>query len=235
MLLDTGAERSVITRAAVARLKLALDPWVGSALRGAGGRIDEHQNAVVHTAMIGDTRLYQRAPGTALSLPVSALDLEGVDGLLGSDMLRHHSVTLDLAAGQLQFDAPPVSSARIRLEKFRLNLLLVPVTLDGHRLAALVDTGASISFINARGLFQLGLTAAALARDPVVQSAAIGGSFTARRHRFVSLKLGGLTIPNAELLAAEVPQPGFDMVLGLDALSRQPFTLSYEGLWLAIV
>ena len=44
--------------------------------------------------------------------------------------------------------------------------LVVPVSVDGRSLRALIDTGASASLIVAPGIYRLGLTPEILARDP---------------------------------------------------------------------
>jgi predicted aspartyl protease len=55
MVLDTGAERSTITRAAAGRLGLTFDPRVETTMRGAGGQLERHPNAYVRPASIGGT------------------------------------------------------------------------------------------------------------------------------------------------------------------------------------
>src|SRR5580698_26191 len=64
MLLDTGTERSVVTSAAVRRLRLRSDPWVDTILRGAGGLLETHPNADVNSATMGRVTLFQRLPGS---------------------------------------------------------------------------------------------------------------------------------------------------------------------------
>ena len=67
ILLDTGAERSVISRTAAARLGLPFDPWVETTMRGAGGQLETHRNADVQIATLGGVRLLQR-PAQAVAL-----------------------------------------------------------------------------------------------------------------------------------------------------------------------
>ena len=140
MVVDTGAERTVLTRAAVARLGLRLDPYVDSILRGAGGRLETYRNADVGHASLGGMRLPQRA-GAKLSLSVTDMAL-GADGLLGGDLLRHFTLTLDFAAGTLAL-GPAGSRAggnAVALRRLWPDLLLATVRLDGRALVALVDT-----------------------------------------------------------------------------------------------
>ncbi len=236
MLLDTGAERSVITLAAAKRLRLKFDPWVDTTMRGAGGRLDTHANADVSAAAIGGIPIYQRRSLLSLSLAVTTLDLGDVDGLLGGDILQHHTLDLDFTAAILTLGlrraALPSHSVRLRL--LWPDLLLAPVVLDGRGLTALVDTGSSASLINARGLHRLGLTPARIAAGRPMSSLSLGGRLNANLYPFAGLRIGPLVIRNPAILAAEIPEAAFDMILGLDVLGRQRLLLSYADLTLAL-
>lgn len=212
LLLDTGAERTIMAAAAVARLGLRRDGWVGTTLRDATGRLERHANVDVAMARAGGVRLSQGLPGGGLSLPVSSDDLAGADGLLGGDILRHFSVDLDFSRARLMLrPAGDATPGTVRLQTLRGDLLLAPLRLDGHALTALVDTGASVSLLNARGLYRLGLDAAP-------------------SHRFGALQIGALRVPDPILLTLDVAAAGYDLVLGLDVLGRRRFIVSYQRL-----
>ena len=231
MVLDTGAERTVLTRSAVARFGLPLDEFVGSTMRGAGGRLDEHRNAIVANLSIGGVGLAVQTPGGALSLPVVAFELDDIAGLLGGDMLRHTTLDFDFAAGWLSVlpdrTCAQSTAVAVPLTLLRRFLLLAPIELDGHKLTALVDTGASISLINARGLHRLGLSTDRTTHDPEVFPKVLGGNIPAHRHSFGTLRIGGYEISAPRLLVYPQPEPAFDLVLGLDILARQKIRLSY--------
>src|ERR1700678_3833443 len=151
MLLDTGAELTLVTGAAAARLALRPDAWVGTTLRGAGGLVERRANVDVGVARLGGVRLFQRLPGGGLSLPVTNSDLGGADGLLGGDVLRHFVLDLDIPGARLALRGPATPShprSAVPLQSLRGDLLLAQVRLDGHALTGLVDTGASVSLIN---------------------------------------------------------------------------------------
>jgi len=235
MIVDTGSERTVLTRAGVARFALPLDEYVGTAMRGAGGRIDEHRNAIVHRLTLGGVALEPHEVSGPLSLPVVGLDM---DGLIGGDALRHFALDFNFATRKLGLRAADscVSGTAdiIAAQVLRLTLLTIPVHLDGHLLTALVDTGSSASMLNARGLSRMGLTPALQAADPVVSSLALGGRFAAHRHRFSTLQIGRHTIQAPALLTLDAPEPAYDLILGLDLLSRQNLLLSYSPAFAAI-
>jgi len=237
MVLDTGAARSVITRAAALRLGLSLDPWVQTTLRGAGGQLETHRNADVRMAAIGPARLLQRPSEPGLSLAVTSSGLDGADGLLGGDILRYFDLDLDVPHGRMALRQAGRSRAgpgAVPLTPLWPDLLLAPVALQGQELTALVDTGSSVSLVNARGLDRLGLSQAAMADDPPAATAAIGGRFPVRVHRFTALRLGALGVPAPMLLTAFVPEPAFDLILGMDVLGRQRVVVSYQSLRLTI-
>lgn len=233
MVLDTGAERTVITAAAASRLRLRRDLWVDTPMVGAGGLAEAHPNADVSSATLGGVVLYQSLPGRALSLSVTDQLLDGADGLLGADMLRHQTLDLDMPKARLVLQ--PVSEAvptnnSIPLRPWTRGLLLAPLRVDDQELTALVDTGASGTLINARGLYKLGITPARAAQDPVVSVAGLGGRFRAHIHQFASLQFGELSMPAPLLLTTPVPEVAFDVILGLDILGREQFRISYTSL-----
>jgi predicted aspartyl protease len=238
MVLDTGAELTVVTRAAVARLGLRPDPWVGTTLRGAGGLLERHANADAVSAQAGGIKLFQGQPGRGLSLPVTSSDLGGADGLLGGDVLRHYTLDLDIPNARLVLRgavAPAQTAGAVLLQPLRRDLLLAPVQLDGHALTALLDTGAAASLINARGLYRLGLLPARQVHDSLVPMQALGGESMVRRHRFGELRIGAVTVPEPTILTQAVPEPAYDLVLGLDVLGRQRLVLSYPGMTLQFI
>jgi predicted aspartyl protease len=233
MILDTGAEISIVTGAAMARLGLRRDPWVGTTLRGAGGLVERRANVDVGVALLGGVKLIQHPPSSGLSLPVTSSDLGGADGLLGGDVLRHYVLDLDIPGARLALRGPettPNSNGDVKLQSLRGDLLLAPVVLDGHALTGLVDTGASVSLINARGLYRLGLVPALQLHDPAVPMLSVGGESIVRRRQFTELRIGALKLATPTILTEQVPEAAYDLVLGLDVLARQRLMLSYPGL-----
>ncbi len=236
MVLDTGAERTLVTASAVRRLGLRRDPWVGSTMRGAGGMLETHPNADVNSAMIGGTRLFQRLSSPGLSLSVANFDLGDADGLLGGDVLRHYALDLDFPRRQLALHPADQSVPRtdaVQLSPLRGDLLLAPVWLDGQSVVALVDTGASVSLINARGLHKLGLTPEQVERDQPLSSMSLGGKLMGHLHRFTELRIGRLTVMQPWMLTAAVPELAFDLTLGLNVLGQHRLLISYADLALS--
>jgi aspartyl protease len=150
--LDTGAERTIITAAAAQRLGVESHFEYPRRMRGLDGALSS-----------GDARLRSLGlGGTALAdlkVLVGSLSLSGptgkpLDGLLGADFFSSFEVDLDLAHGRLALYqrlscaivAPPWRQpyATVPVNRSLHDHLFFPVTLDGHRFAAFIDIGAEL-------------------------------------------------------------------------------------------
>jgi hypothetical protein len=108
--------------------------------------------------------------------------------------------------------------------------IVVPVTVDGVPLRALLDTGASGSLIAAPGMFRMGIELASLAADPGDLVSGLGSRVvTMRRHQFRSLRIGEQAIEQPLLWVAPIRlQPIVDMLLGADWLATRRIWISYS-------
>ena len=86
LVLDTGAELTLLTAASVKSLLLARSQFTVSQLIGVGGAVS---NADVYADLQLGTADFQRRFVVA--------DLPGMSGLIGGDVLRHYDVEIDLA------------------------------------------------------------------------------------------------------------------------------------------
>jgi hypothetical protein len=161
------------------------------------------------------------------------------DGLLGGDLLSFFDIDLDLPARQLTLFsvegcagrflpwAGPYEAISIQLGMRSRTQPLVPVRLDGQPLLAVLDSGASASFVNLRGMRRLGLTTAMLANDPAMTAGVVGGMVSGRLHRFVALQVGPVVMREPSLLTVPVPTPIFDLLVGLDVWRTHRVWISY--------
>ena len=241
--LDTGAERSMVTPDAVRRLGLALDEWVGTRMRGIGG-IVEHRNANPRSLTLGGVALRRRTVTHDTSLTVGAIpsaEIAGqrIDGLLGRDFLSPFDLLLDPAAATLTlYDVHGCAGpflpwkhpyVAIQAKQPMDTAMVLPVTLDGVALQALLDTGATASVLTARGMVRLGLTSAHMARDAQSQARGVGPQ-PARmwQHRFASLLVGADRTANPLLWVAAIRVvPFVDMLLGEDWLAGRRVWISF--------
>lgn len=240
--LDTGAERSVVTREAVQRLGLALDEWVATTMQGVGGA-ERHRNALPRSLSLGGVALQRRTITRDTSLTVARLPpvtATPIDGLLGRDFLASFDLEIDFPAHTLRLhDVHGCSGAflpaadrfqPIPVEMPANTALVVPVRLGGVMLRALLDTGANASLIAAPGMARIGLSPTAPA-DPEAAATVAGiGPATLRvgmRH-FATMQVGPVTTTGVNLLVAPVHAvPIVDMLLGSDWMQGRRLWLSF--------
>ena len=234
--MDTGAERSLVTPDAVRRLGLPLDQWVGTTMHGVGGVV-EHQNADPRSLTLGGVTLQRHTITHDTSLTVGPLPEPGagtpLDGLLGRDFLSVFDLQLDMAAHRLtlynvqgcsgRFLPWTAPYASVPVVTPMTHALILPITLDSHRLTALLDTGASTTVIALPGMIKLGVTRESLAGDQASAARGVGRqSPEMHRHRFGILQIGSETESNPMLWVAPVRlTPIVDALLGADWLMAQ--------------
>lgn len=238
MILDTGAQRSVVTHTAVRRLDLALDEWVATTMRGVGG-VERNRNALPRSLTLGGVPLERRTRTRDTSLAVATLPFAGVDGLLGRDFLSVFDLDLDMAAAMatlhevsgcmgafLPWSGPYVA---LPVSNPTDSALVVAVTLDEVPLRALLDTGASQTVLAAPGMARLGLTVEALAASRQASAIGLGPrTVTGWSHRFRSLTIGPDRVSAPTLWIAPIRLiPIVDMVLGADWLATRRVWISF--------
>ena len=175
--LDTGADRTLLTPAAVRRLGLRLDPWVGTTTIGIGGT-ERHANAVARSLTLAGVALRQARVTGGLSLSVGAIPGAGVggmvvDGVLGRDLLARFDLALDFPAARVGLYRVRGCAGRFlpwlvpyggveSLPGYRA-MLGIPVRADGVVLRAMIDTGSTGSLVSGAGMARLGWSVAGLA------------------------------------------------------------------------
>lgn len=242
-ILDTGADRTLMDADMVRRMGIERDQWVASTVRGIGG-YEESPNALPRSLQLAGVTLRRKTLAadnsvTVGPLPISQVDGHPIAGLLGRDFLSAFDLDLDLPAhrltlysvegcrqGFLPWTTPymavpattPIGAA-----------LVVPVSVDGHPLRALIDSGASSSLITASGIFRLGLTQEQLAGDPGTSGSGVGPHRVLMHlHRFATLRVGADVTRAPQIWVAPVHVvPIVDMLLGADWLSQRHVWLSY--------
>jgi hypothetical protein len=242
-ILDTGAERTVMSEASVRQLGLARDSWVATTLRGIGGTA-ERPDALPRSLRLGGVTLRRNTLLADTSVTVGPLPLaeiagHRIAGLLGRDFLSPFDLDLDLPARRLTLYQVrgcragflPWASAYAAIPA---NLssgaaLVIQVMVDGRPLRALVDTGASATLLTLPGLTRLGLTAASLAHDPGGEGSGLGpASVPMRQHRFNELRVGADVMREPLLWTASVRVvPSADLLLGADWLASRRVWLSF--------
>ncbi len=241
--LDTGAQRSVVTTTAVQRLGLARDKWVGTTMSGIGG-VNSRPNADPRTLSLAGVPLVRRTLNHDTSLtvgvfPQASATSPAIDGLLGRDYLSVFDLDLDVSARRLTLYQPtgcfgrflpwPGRYEAIAADNPMENALVIPVDLDGKPLRAMLDSGATGSLLAAPGIFRLGLNIQTLSNDPAESVGGLGQrTVTMHRHKFRALRISGQIIDGPNIWVAPIRlSPVVDMLLGADWLAVQRVWISY--------
>jgi hypothetical protein len=242
-IMDTGAERTLMSEAAVHRLGLERDGWVASTVLGLGG-YQQRPNALPRSLRLGGITLRRKTLTGDTSamvgpLPVNQIEGHPIAGLLGRDFLSPFDLDLDLPARRLTlYDVRGCSMgflpwttpyAAIPAATPAGNAMVIQTEVDGRPLRTMVDTGASSSLLTASGMFLLGLTAEILEHDPGGNGGGVGPApVPMRLHRFAALQIGPDVSRNPRLWVASVHVvPIVDMLLGVDWLRSRRVWLSY--------
>ncbi len=230
---DSGAEHTAITPELVAALDLRPDPGRSrDRVIGIGGNAYSQMVGLDSLTFAGVT--YRKLDASAASLGALGRGDMAVSGLVGEDLLSRYDVGFDIGHREISFYtvrgcdtvSPPWGTATpvpIRLSQH--NHLVFPVVLDGHRLTAMLDSGAGETVLLEGGASALGVTQGLLAQDRVSTGQGIGERVvTNRLHRFATLEVGSETIHDPMIEVTDASVPDVDLILGMPFLrDRQVF------------
>jgi predicted aspartyl protease len=240
MELDTGAS-TLVTPTTAATLKLPRDTRRTRAFGTTAVLIVN--NVILREIEFGGLReTYKSVPSIAVSsgLPPeleSKLKIVTMSGLIGNDTLARYDVELDL--GERRITLHSVTGCRgfkpewtgtystIPLIANGLRRIMLPVELDGKRVSAIFDTGASQSAITKTAALRLGIKADDLAKQPKQTYSGVGDvKANLANYTFKTVKVGDDTATNMTFSVLETPLFNADMLLGLDYMKRGKFWIS---------
>ncbi len=236
---DTGSGGTVLTAEAVDRLKLMHPTDIeGASIAGIGGFRSVSALRTGHFSLggLGGNNLDFMVPfGDWWHLPG--------DGILGMDILSRFDIDFDLPARKMILYVPTEGcnspSAALEQPLFVLPMhqnsssarVIIDVTIDGHPLRALLDSGASSNLLFRPATNALGLDAAALEHDKI----AVGGGVGQRRvavhqHVLKQVQIGDLTINNMHADVSDEPSySDEDMILGVNFFRQVHLWFSYAS------
>jgi predicted aspartyl protease len=237
-LFDTGAERTIISAATAQRMGIVAHFEYPRRMRSLGSAMASGDARLASLGSGGLAMTNFRVLVGPVALP--AVGGKPLDGLLGADFLTSFEIDLDLERRRITLYEPPpcpitAPDWRVPFETIEANRslhdrLFFPVSLDGHAFAALIDTGAQLSAVDAEAAAAAGVGPNALARDPVTTlRGAAAETVNSRAHRFAQLQIDDETLRDQMMVVTRLGLQDADIVLGADFLHWQRVWLSYRS------
>jgi predicted aspartyl protease len=211
MMVDTGAAKSMIWRSKAQEFNLRITSS-NVKFYGAGGA-DEAGVVLVHDLGIAGATAHNvllYAAGRGNSFANSA-------GILGEDVLSKWDLEFDLSAGKIRLFKPQNCEgdqvaywatayfmAKLVNGAAGTNWLETNVSLDGHQIVAIFDTGAALSTVSSKALVQTGIKAEA---PPVAAEATrglINRPIETAIAVFPTLTVGQESVENVKLRIADL-------------------------------
>jgi predicted aspartyl protease len=242
-LIDTGAEKTLLSDTSVKRLGLVRDEWVSSHMQGIGG-YERHPNAKLDTLELGGMKLRRR--GTEIDPTISVAPLpfisganRAIDGLLGADYLSSFDISFDLRRGKMTlYDVGGCAGnflpwtnpyVAIPVDNPVPGRLLLPIRVNGRKMSAQIDSGSTRTVMALRSALHSGLTQAVMDRDPQQKVRGVGAAeLTAYEHLFSEFQVGPGDVRKLPVLIMPLPVQGGDVLLGVDWLGGQPVWISWS-------
>jgi predicted aspartyl protease len=219
-LVDTGSEKTVIDRQIAAQLSLTS---TGSGLVTVFNRALRVDRVLLPSLKLGPLR--------AMNLPVLVEDLEflrhdlrtSVDGILGMDMLRASSFTIDYVRKKLMFGPAPALNHRVRFDP-TLPYVVVPISIGNREFSVMLDTG-----VPRLVLFQSSVTEDALANSRTVSALSnAGGSFPAVLVPVRDVKFGRKRVGMDRAVIMKAEWREFEGLLGVAGLGARRIAFDFE-------
>jgi predicted aspartyl protease len=235
MVVDTGAERTILTETAVTRLRLRRDLRHAGNTTGIGGTSASYQAALDDFAL-GVFAL----PVKTVSVGTFVLPDIGEtkpDGLLGADILLAFDLDIDLPDHTLTVyrarpctdSRPPWSFPYRTVEGVTLwrDRLMLPLTINNVVGRAILDTGAQRTVVRPDFAGRAGVSGDMLNNDPSnTMRGASREQATFRMHRFDTVRIGNELAHNVPLPVVQLPNAQEDALIGGDFLHGRRIWLS---------
>jgi predicted aspartyl protease len=256
LLVDTGAERTLLTEATVDRLHLPRDFQHATRTFGIGSPTATWDAKLRNGIELGGTE-FPVDRVTVGRFAINEAAGNHADGLLGADILLPFDIDLNLPLHEMALyrprhgcrDAPPPwHEAYVAVDgvSTRQDRLLLPFELDGTRGTALLDTGAQMSSISQHMAERVGLLEADLASDRTVMAhGAAPDQIPVRIHRFTTFRVGPAEMHAPALPVVPMSSGMGDALIGGDFLRGRRVWVSFStqqlflaplehGPWLAV-
>jgi len=215
MLVDTGAECTVIDTRAAKRMRLTFLPQ--TVKYSAFGRVQRAPVAVVSDLRVGPI-------STSLECVVGDIPTRGVDMILGLNLLSKRNFEIDYARRKIVFEPGDAPLARVPFES-EATLIVIKARVHGETIRMLVDTGAAVHCVFENGP----VVWLRHQEDPTEITPHMGGSSQAREVSMEALAVGPLEWKNLKAMAIDNPKPDlWDAVLSVGSLGLREVYFDFE-------
>jgi predicted aspartyl protease len=231
LLLDTGAEHSLLDRKFAQRL--GLHPVAEASLQRPYSSDTTEIMLVTDLEIQSVHRTDLKVMTDDLAASSGALGVP-IDGVLGNDFLCKFTVTLDYSAGSVTFDHIPVLHHGVPIKLQRIgNRYFVHLNLDGVPLIFLLDTGTNFSALSNIGWSRLNESKRTLSVIDGVRSS--GTTAASKLVCIHQLTMGSSSYENLPMRVQPPTSVGFfadagvDGLLGSDFLKRFVVSLDFAS------
>jgi len=197
-LVDTGADRTAVSREVVGRLGLQ---------RGNDASVHTIAGvARVSTATVPNLELTHK-PVKVIDAPVLETANMGADGILGVDSLRSQRMLFDFATNKLSIVPAAIPDFRdeprtivVQAMRRRGRLVVTDAAANGHNVTVVIDTGAQLSIGN-EALRQRLLGRGLVDTAQQIELQSVTGAMITGEYMFLQeLQIAGLSLKNVAIV-----------------------------------
>jgi predicted aspartyl protease len=234
-LVDTGGVVATIDGDQAFNLRLTSSSMYGMSytprvLKGVAG------NKLSYVTIL-DTFSLGRLQGTKLAAYLDNRLPTGVDGTLSPDMMRHYDVDIDLLRGTLSLFSQKHCAGKVvywtnsgyvvlPMDVESDGHIQVPLTVDGVKVTALLDTGARHSIVSMSLAKKIGVSE----NSPDLKLArGSTDEFKRYDYPFKLLDFNGIAVskPRLQVVSDDYLPKGIDMLVGVSILRRLHLYIAY--------
>lgn len=201
-LVDTGSERTVISRELAQQLRLSRGR--SAILHSVMGANDVNTVHIPHLQVSGNTISVTDAP----ALGASNI---GADGMLGIDSLRSQRVLFDFKTKTMSITPSNEPLERldgdtivVRARSRGGRLIFTQAKIDGRRVAVIIDTGSQVTIANLALQKILTRKGRGLQPETITIESVTGETMNAHITRVPELELGGVKLTDLSVAFADV-------------------------------
>jgi predicted aspartyl protease len=229
-LVDTGGAIATVSSSQAFNLQLDLKSTERALEAVAGLKFSNY--AKIHKTSLGGME------GTDLIVYLDPLMSPGADGTLAPDMMKHFDVDLDLMRGRINLFSPKHCEGKVvywtkgsyvalPMDVVSSGHIQVPVTINGKKFRAILDTGARSSIIKMGAAKALGISE----DSPDLKRISNKDSkYPMYDYPFKQLDFDGIAVSNPHIQIASddfLPGHDADMLIGVTILRRLHLYIAY--------